>query len=344
MEQLSVEKVIIPVSNCIPGMILMHSVVEEDTGTVIVAKGQVLSTEIIEKLKKFNHTGVWISIKPEQAVWDIDKKTLETYRSYGVCLKSIIENINGTDELVERIDHLAEKIIFDSLEDHQLLGCVNLCQELDKDIYEHSLNVAFLSLLIGKWAGYDCRKQKDLVLSALMHDIGKLSIRSGIQHKNEECMELMEKIEYRRHTIYGYEKMLASQEVDIEVLKGILSHHERCDGSGYPLSLRESKINDFAKVIGIADTYDYLRQKYNIFAVIQTLGSSMLRKFDVNLLLQFCINIANYYVGASVLLNTGEVGEIVFIQSQALGRPIIKVNGEYINLYEKIQLEIISVF
>ena len=131
--------------------------------------------------------------------------------------------------------------------------------------------------------------------------------------------------------------------MSVEVLKGVLSHHERCDGSGYPLSIKENKLNDFAKIIGITDTYEELKKHHHIFEVVRRLGSTMLRKFEVHLLFEFCNNIMNYYIGSSVLLNNGEVGEVLFIQSQAWGKPIIEVNGKTINLYEKNHLQIVKV-
>lgn len=340
-----IEKVIMPIAECISGMKIMQSIVDLRTGTTIVGKGQVLTDEIINKIKNFEHSQVWIATPAEASTWQVDPKIFESYKGYAQALKNILEETrkdNQTLSIHQLID-LADSMASEFKEEYEVLSCVHLINQLQKDTYDHSINVAFLSLLIGRWEGYDSNKLKDLVLAALLHDIGKILISPHLMDKSEEEMNVMEKLEYRRHTIYGYEKLSSYQEMSIEVLKGVLSHHERCDGSGYPLSIKESKLNDIAKIIAITDTYDELRRHNHIFDVIRKLGGTMLRKFEVHLLFEFCNNIMNYYIGASVLLNTGQVGEVVFIQPQAWGRPIIEVNGETMNLHEKNQIQIVKV-
>lgn len=344
MDNLVIEKVILPVSECVPGMALMQAIVDVNTGTTIMGKGQILTEKSIEKLKNFEHTQVWISTQSETSVWQVNNKTLENYKRYTTILKTILEDVGNRNLLsIDKLIELADSIVTEFKQEYQLLACVNLLNQLEKDTYEKSINVAFLSLLMGKWEGYNKNKLKDLVLAALLHDVGEILLSPRILSKREEDRNYMEKLEYRRHPICSYEKLVSYNEMSIEALKGVLSHHERCDGSGYPLSLRENRINDIAKIIGLADTYNDLKKHYHIFEVIRKLGNTMLRKFEVNLLFEFCNNIINYYIGCSVLLNTGEVGEVVFIQPQAWGRPIINIEGELVNLYEKIHLEIIKV-
>lgn len=344
MDNLVIEKVIIPISECIPGMTLMQSIVDEHTGATLVAKGQTLTEESIEKLSNFEHAQVWVTIQSEANIWKVDSKTMEKYKAYAKMLRAILDDTGGQALLsINRLIDLTSDIVKEFSDEYHLLACVNLVNKFEKDTYEHSINVAFIALMMGRWAEYDGTDLKDLVLAALLHDVGKISLPVHVLKKDKQDMNLMEKLEYRRHPIYGYERLASYNELSVEALKGVLSHHERCDGSGYPLSIRESKINHIAKIIGIADTYDHLRNYYHIFEVIRRLGNTMIRKFDVNLLFQFCNNMIHYYVGCSVLLNTGEIGEVAFIQPQTWGRPIIKVQEAYVNLYEKTHLEILKV-
>lgn len=343
MKELVIEKIIIPITECISGMTLMQSIIDEHTGTVIVARGQTLTEENIEKLKNFEHTQVWIALQTESTIWKVEPKKIEKYKSYEKTLKVIMRGHEKAPISIKELEEIADDMLKEFVDDYEILACVNLSSQLDTETFCHSVNVAFLSLLMGRWLKYEPHKLKNLILAALLHDVGKISLSTLLKHKSEDQMDYMEKLEYRRHTVYGYERLVTYNEVDVEVLKGVLSHHERCDGSGYPLSLRENKINDLAKIIGIADTYDCLKQQYHIFEVIRHLGNLMIRKFDVNLLLEFCHNLTHYYIGCAVLLNTGEIGEVAFIQSQALSRPILKVKDEYVNLYESTHLEIVKV-
>ena len=354
MEPQGRTKVVIPVASCIAGMTLMQSIVDENTGTIIVGKGQVLTDEILEKLKNFQHTQVWISIeedivnkvsiKGEQSVWKLDEHKAKAYKLYIQVLKMIVTDMKQGEILsIEQLIDIVDGMIDGFRDDYSVLSCVHLLDQVGRDEYTHSMNVACISLVLGRWLGYDERMLRDIIITALLHDIGKLDINPILIHKNESEMSSMEKLEYRRHPILGYERLATYNELNMNILKGILSHHERCDGTGYPLCLREDKINSIAKIIGLADTYDKLKAQYNVFEIVKNLETKMIRKFDINMLLRFCSNIMNYYVGALVLLNTNEIGEVVFIQSQALHRPIVKIKGEHINLYEKTHLEIVRV-
>lgn len=345
MDNPTIEKVIIPISECVPGMKIMQSIIDLRTGTTIIAKEQILTEEIIDKIKNFEHSQVWIATQEETSVWQISPQVLENYKGYAKVLREILTHTAENNEALSmnQMIELADSMATGFKRDYELLSCMHLMNQLEKDAYNHSINVAFLSLLIGRWEGYEPDKLKDLVLAALLHDIGKILISPHLMHKKEDEMNVMEKLEFRRHTIYGYEKLSEYDEMSVDVLKGVLSHHERCDGSGYPLSIKENRLNDFAKIIGITDTYEELKKDHHIFEVVRRLGSTMLRKFEVHLLFEFCNNIMNYYIGASVLLNNGEVGEVLFIQSQAWGRPIVEVNGKIINLYEKNNLQIVKV-
>lgn len=347
MGRMKIEKVTIPMGDCVPGMVLMQPIIDEQTGTAIVGKGQKITTEILARLQNFKHVQLWISVESmiaaakEHSIWKVDERTLQTYKDYAQVLKNFLEEAKEKHTLsIEKLLDLSGEIIREFSDSYRALACINLLQEMECDQYEESINVAFMTLMIGKWMMFDEVTLKNSVLAALLHNVGKLQLSPMLYHKRENEMNSTEKIEYKRHPIYAYQTLIAYNELDVEVLKGVLTHHERCDGSGYPLSLRNEKIGKIAKLIGIADTFEELRRDYNIFEVIRIMETQMIRKFDVNMLLQFCNTIMNYYVGSTVVLNTGEVGEVVFIQMQALHRPIIKIKGEYINLYEESQLEI----
>ena len=345
--ELKREKVTIPIEECVPGMVLMQPIIDEQTGTTIVSKGQMMTTEMLTRLQNFKHIQVWVSVESmivaakEHSIWKVDEKTLQTYKDYAQVLKNFFEEEKEKHTLsIEKLVELSDEMIKEFSDSYKVLACINLLQEMECNQYNHSINVAFMALAIGRWMMFDEVTLKHSVLAALLHDVGKLQLSPMLYHKKENEMSSVEKLEYKRHPIYAYQKLIAYNELDVEVLKGVLTHHERCDGSGYPLALRDEKIGKIAKIIGIADTFEELRSEYNIFKTIKIMGTQMIRKFDVNMLLQFCNTVMNYYVGSTIVLNTGEVGEVVFIQTQALHRPIIKIKGKYINLYEETQLKI----
>ena len=349
MAEMTLNKIILQIDECVPGMVLMQSVMDEKTGTTIASKGQVLTQEIIDKLGKFKTTQIWISLeaptsKNEETVWKVDEKTFKTYQGYAKLLETIFKEQKSKVCLsIDKVIEITESIMNEFEDCYSLLSCINLLNQMKQDEYMHCVNVACTAFVLGKWLNYDTATLKDIVIASLLHDVGKLDINPILFDKKEKEMSDMERLEYRRHPICGYEKLVPYNELNVNVLKGILMHHERCDGSGFPLCLRANRIVDIAKVIAIADTYNELRNNHHIFEIVKILETKMIRKLDANMLFRFCNNIMNYYTGAKVELNNGKVGEIVFIQSQVLHRPIIEVQGEYINLCDKPHLEIVKV-
>ncbi len=345
MGELASEKVIIPLSKCRPGMVLLQPILDEKTGAILLPRGDKLTEESIEKVHHFQHTQVWVDINTEDKMWQTEERIVESYKEYATTLKCIIEGGNKVGEVlnIEALKNLAQYMIKDFKDDFNLLACVNLVSQLKEEYYTHSINVAFLSLVMGRWRDYSEQRLEQLVLAALLHDVGKIDLPNALKDTDMD-RRLRERLAYKRHPIYGYEKLVPFNELDNEVLKAVLTHHERCDGSGFPLSLRGDKISDMAKIIGLADTYDELKQKNHIFNVIKELRSTQLRAFEVDLLLEFCSNIMNYYIGNHVLLSTGEIAEVYSISPQAIYRPTVKVNNKLIDLYVQSQIDIVKVF
>lgn len=119
---------------------------------------------------------------------------------------------------------------------------------------EHARNLERLARQLGKKVGLNDAQLNTLTLIALLHDIGKVAVPEQILEKpgplNTEEWEIM-----RRHCESGYRIVVSSPEL-IEVAEGILSHHERWDGSGYPRGLSGEEIPFLARIISLADAYE----------------------------------------------------------------------------------------
>lgn len=123
----------------------------------------------------------------------------------------------------------------------------------------HSQRVADISRDIGIWLELNMQQQHDLEITALLHDIGKISVSDYVLTKpsvyTKEDFEQM-----KHHTVRGAE-MLAEVGIDKEMVDGVRHHHERIDGKGYPDGLKGDQLSLFAKIIKIADVFDALTSK-----------------------------------------------------------------------------------
>ena len=139
------------------------------------------------------------------------------------------------------------------------------------------------------------------------------------------------------HPQEGY-KILKNSDLDPHVKNAALMHHERCDGSGYPLHLQGPQIDPFAKIVAIADVYDAMtsarvyRGPLCPFVAISLFESEGLQKYDTNAIMTFLSNIVNTYLLNRVRLNNGLEGDIVFINRNHLSRPTIRIGEKYVDL------------
>jgi len=140
------------------------------------------------------------------------------------------------------------------------------------------------------------------------------------------------------HAAYSYEIVKNIPGFDEEMCKAILMHHEREDGSGYLLGLKENAINEYAKIIAVADVFDAMtsdrtyKLKVNAFDVFEFLEEQSPEKLNFKITSTFLKNAANYYIGDKFFLNSGEICEIIFINPSYVSKPLVRVGDRYIDL------------
>lgn len=130
-----------------------------------------------------------------------------------------------------------------------------------KDIYtyEHSLRVAEISLVLCKILRINKKQTREIAISAALHDIGKIKIPNSILCGRNKLSPKEWNI-IRRHPQYGVDYIKDIIHNDF-ILKNILFHHERIDGSGYPFGLKEYQIPIGAQIISLADSLDAMITK-----------------------------------------------------------------------------------
>ena len=217
----------------------------------------------------------------------------------------------------------------------------------DDSTFNHSLNVSLICNIMGKWLNLP-QDEVDLLTSCgLFHDIGKLLIPDHIIKKpgkltNEEYAII------KNHSKKGYE-LLRKQNVDIHIQYAALMHHEKCDGTGYPLGLIDNQIDWCAQIVTIADIYEAMtarrvyRGPLSPFTVINNFESDGLKKYNPKFLLTFLENVVNSYVNCRVKLSNGLEGDIVYINRVSLSKPLIKTKDDFIDLSKTTDVSIESI-
>ncbi|MBB6676901.1 HD domain-containing protein [Cohnella lubricantis] len=195
----------------------------------------------------------------------------------------------------------------------------------DEYLFQHAVDVAVLSGIVGIAKGYNRNQLTELGVGALLCDIEMTTVADDLW-KREGSLTLEQKDLIQKHTIEGFEILRKQHDISLLSAHCALQHHERFDGSGYPRGLRGKEIHEYAQIAAIADVYCALTSAR---AYLFANGNQW---FDVNLIKIFCNHIAVFPVAATVLLNTGQVGVVSSVNPDASHRPFVRIvkesNGE----------------
>lgn len=318
-------------------------------GSVLVSKNASITPYIIEKLESSRIMSVPVYPSIDETSGTNDLNFNGVYKEGVLALKEIINClVIGEDIDSEQIKEISNTLYEEIQNNNLILDQIKKFKSENKYTYNHSVNVALYSLLIGKWIGLNEIEMKKVVKAGLLHDIGKTKIAPEIISKKGKLTK-KEFETIKTHSEIGYEMSKAIPNIDEDVRQAILSHHEREDGSGYPCGLKGNKINLYAKILAIADVYDALtservyKDKSTPFEAIEEFRKMGIHSFDIKILNVFFKSIIQYYVNSKVKTNNGEVGEIVFIPPNDITKPVIRLENSYVELSRNSNIKIVEI-
>lgn len=166
----------------------------------------------------------------------LEEKNYETSLNNFISLMNVL--VEELDKNIKKITHLSQLKIF---------GDYEFC---------HPLNVALMSGFLAKTISSIHIDYKDVILSGLMHDIGKTRIDQDIAYK--QTLYIPEQAEYEKHVIIGYKIIKEIFKLGNTIARPALEHHSLLDGSGYPRGIAANEISDISKYILICNFCDNL--------------------------------------------------------------------------------------
>ena len=351
----------IPVSDLYPGMVLAEDIYAHGTSRLLLPSGTSLTAKNIARLAFYSIYSVNIvqqeapaskpAPKPETFSERIRNSAefMEFHQNYSNSIDSFKKALGNTINMNKPLD--ADALFEDTL---SLMrsgsGKVNLFDMLtnlrnhDDATYVHNINVALICNIFAGWLHFSEEETQIATLCGLFHDIGKMMVPDHILKKEGALTDSEYEI-VKSHAIKGYQK-LKDMNMDSRIYNAALMHHERCDGSGYPLGLEGEQISPYASLVGIADVYDAMtsarayREPVCPFDVISLLESEGYQKYAPKYLMTFLENIVNSYLLNTVRLSDGREGTIVYINKDKFSCPTIQVGVEYVDLFKQTDLTI----
>jgi HD-GYP domain-containing protein (c-di-GMP phosphodiesterase class II) len=234
------------------------------------------------------------------------------------------------DSELEDIKLVADEIIYDIMKEPEVIYNLASIRDKSDNTYSHSLNVCALSVILAIKLKIPKAKIRDIAIGCLLHDIGFTYIALDYHNLNLDTCSERDQKEIKKHIIYGYsaiEKMewLSQTSKDI-----VISHHERLDGSGYPLHIKKDHIKIGSKIAAVCDEFDSkvygnLTTKIKVHDAIDYIVSHAGVLFDFKVVKAFVDSVAAYPTGGLVMTNQDEIGIVLRQSPQCPTRPVIRI-------------------
>jgi HD-GYP domain-containing protein (c-di-GMP phosphodiesterase class II) len=258
---------------------------------------------------------------PEEEEPDHGMMARKTYAHALVSVKEVAEKINSERKAgVRKLKRIAQNMVDILSEDESVMLGISTIRDYDDYTYTHSVNVAILSLCLGKRIGLSRVLLSHLAICGLLHDLGKLNVPKQILNKPGKLTE-REFDEIKKHPIKSVSqivKMNAPEDLKAKILLPPFEHHLKYDLSGYPQVRNKRSVSLFGRIITITDVFDALTSPrvYRPEAMSPNLALEIMlaasgTDFDPILLKVFINMLGVYPVGTLVKLDTGELGLVV---------------------------------
>lgn len=333
---------------CVKLGVYLSKTLYDNDGRVLLRQGVKLTEQIINRLKIMGIPAIYINdeysdniiediIKPELRLKAINtvKKAFNNFEKCVACTNKNYEKaerrfIKEKQRDFQAIAELANDIMNQVIDSKNLLINLVDIKTMDNYTYQHCVNVAVLSVILGVHLGLTKNELYDLCMGAIVHDIGKILVpKEIIQKPGKLTYEEME--EMKQHSLRGYDYLKDSIGVSAATRIVALQHHEKINGRGYPDQRKGDEINKLARIVSITDVYDALtsdrpyRRAMNPSDAIELIMAGGDTDFDYGMVSVFAKVVVPYPEGTIVNLSTGETAVVEDVDLLFPGRPTVRI-------------------
>lgn len=343
----------LPVDSLKAGMIIYEDIYDAN-GQIVVKSNTVLTDDRIQLLKyhqfeqislaepheskmtRYKHLQSNESFKHFESVYN------ESFQVFMRLMKNLTNKLNIN---MDKFISLRNEVLASVKNGEQLLDYLyNLMPNENEITYKHCFNCGLMCTIFGEWCDIPEEEIDSLSMSGFLFDIGKTKIDDQILWKPDKLTP--EEFEVIKHHIHeGYE-IVKNRELPPHVVSVMIMHHERCDGTGYPAKLTKEKIDPFALIAAIADTYEAMthprshRTALTPFQAIRIFEKQGFEKFGGENARIILSKIAKMYIERNVILSNGLSARISEINDEYISSPTVYGGNRFIDLKNEPDLEI----
>lgn len=331
-----------------PGMIIDQAIIDR-SGRILIARKTSLEDFHIDALKKMGVPGIYIregEEDPEKVIEEeetpLPASLQNTYEKVKVKDPARVHISNSVRKRVAQgVQYLyadtnsenfttASRSITDDLlkaiEDNDAVAVdISALKVSDEYTFKHSVDVATMAMIVAKKHGLTDKKVYDIGIAGLLHDIGKSRIPNELLNKPGKLTD-EEFLLMKQHSVFGYHILEPKKDITTEIKMAVLQHHEKTNGSGYPMQVTGEKICQFAKILSVVDIFDALvterpyKKPFTPRAAVEMI-MAMTSELDIGVMQSFLDSIILYPVGTDVELSNGETARVVENVANAALRP-----------------------
>ncbi len=301
-----------------------------DDFQILLNKGTVLKSDYIDKLKELGVREVYIEDDfSKMTEEETRKNSVQIKESCSDKIKDILKyHVYNQGQKLSELKQTVDEILDDILSEPQLVQNVCEIRERKPDIYDHTLNLCSMSMLIALRMNVDREDVRQLGTAALLHDLGLRYTTAKYENVELSSLSKEDQEEYKKHTVYGYSAISEMNWLTDQEKKMILFHHENLAGLGYPLHSGELSV--LTQILAVCEIMDEMicgigHKKRKIWEVLSYLEEIKGKYYYSEIIDTICGFIVKYPVGTKLLLDDASIGIVVKQNDKNSEKPIVQI-------------------
>ena len=330
------------------GMKIDQSILDK-SGRALICRGTILDEYMISSMLKLGVMGVYVGEgeddeEPEKPQEDINispeirrtiEKNTEADRAKVALKQSVKKRVqegiqflyNNTDseDFTQATTSIANDLMKAIHENDAIAVDIDALKVSDEYTFKHSVDVATMAMLVGRQSGLKDKEVYEIGIAGLLHDVGKSKIPNNLLNKPARLTD-EEFVIMKQHSLYGYRILQEKNDISDPIRYGVLQHHEKINGHGYPLGVPDDKITPYARILSVVDIYDALvterpyKKAFSKRDAVEMI-MAMTDELDINAMRSFLDTVILYPVGSIIQLSNGEQAKVVANNPISIMRP-----------------------
>lgn len=197
----------------------------------------------------------------------------------------------------------------------------------------HTMRATVLALAIAMQMHMPFSKMIELGVASILHEIGMLRLPPQI-YMTEKKLTPGEKIQIYKHPLYSY-SIIKDLDFPLTIQLGVLEHHEKENGTGYPRKMTGDKISSLAKIISIACSYEAITsprsfrdEKSNFDAILELLQNNN-HPYDESIIKALLFTVSLYPIGSYVYLTNRKIAIVIDTNPDDPRQPVVQMLTEF---------------